>query len=105
MDFLVRLTGEDISCGNLTHAQFSRQPVSRSHGDTDIPVRDDSHELLIGSYDGQHPAVAHPHELNHGAHIGLGTTTYGRLRHDLFYFHDISLSSSASPDTCLVPGT
>jgi hypothetical protein len=51
MNFVIRLAPEDISCGDFSDGQFSRQPVSRSHGDADIPVRDESKELLIDSDD------------------------------------------------------
>jgi hypothetical protein len=42
MDFVLRLAQDYIFCGYLPHSEFSRQTVSGSHGDADIPIRDNS---------------------------------------------------------------
>ena len=46
--------------GDFFNRNFCGQEVARAHRDADIPIRDDTDELAVGTDDGKHAAVVEP---------------------------------------------
>jgi hypothetical protein len=75
VDFIFWLASDYVCCGDLSDRKVSRQAVSGSYSDCDIPVRDNSMNLPVVPDDGQHSAVVHPKKFNCVAHVGVSVAT------------------------------
>jgi hypothetical protein len=74
-------------CADFSYAELSRESVSRSHGDANIPVSDDALDSPTSSDDRQHSAVMFPHQLNGSPNIGIGPAADRRVGHNILDFH------------------